>query len=360
MRKFIPLSLLLILLAAATSVCGNDTMPQVRLLASNPAPFVGEEIVLALEVRSAGRPGTIALRWPDLAPFAAVELPFPPPRRESEGTTTWLVQRAEKALIPLAPGTFTLTGAGVQRGGTFIPAPPTSVRARALPAAGRPANFAGAVGEVAMTLAAGGRGSREIILTLHGHAPLDAFPLPAPHLGPGERLVPLSDSVSGEAPGERVRTLRYLYLPGAGRNGELRFTLPTFQPQKQRYEIVAADIGSRRSHLFWVAAALLLFLAAATVWRWRRRLLRPRSLAEVLTRLCGRPIDGLSRLQITTALRQRGIAAPLIKELCHHWSAEDAKRFAPGVSPTRPQERGAAAGLARRLRKAVDKWPRIS
>lgn len=359
MGKSFPLFLLLILLATATSARGNDgDPPQVRLLATNPAPFVGEEFILALEVRSAGRPGAIAPRWPGLDPFAAVELPFPPPRRETDGTTTWLVQRAEQALIPLAPGTFTLSGAGVTTGTTFVPAAPINVRVRPLPVAGRPAGFAGAVGEVAMTLAAGGRGSREVILALHSHAPLDAFPLPTPHLDRTERLVLLSDTISGAAPGERQRTVRYLYLPGAERQGTLRFTLPLFHPHSEDYALLEAGIARRQSLLPWLAATLLL-LPTTALFIWRRRHPAPRSLPQVLTRLVGQPVSGLSRQQIATALQHRGIPPQLLDDLRQHWAAEDARRFAPGAATMPPEERETAAGLARRLRKAVDKWPRI-
>ncbi|HBT83609.1 MAG: hypothetical protein A2005_08945 [Desulfuromonadales bacterium GWC2_61_20] len=352
--------LFLLTLAAGASANDSDAIPpQARLLVSNPAPFVGEEFLLALEIRSAGRPGAIAPRWPGLDPFAAVELPFPPPRRETTGTTTWLVQRAEQALLPLAPGSFTLSGAGAESGGTFIAAPATTVRVRPLPAAGRPAGFAGAVGEAAMTLTAPGSGSREIVLTLRGPAPLDAFPLPVPHLGRAERLVPLSDSVSGAAPAERQRTLRYLYLPGGGRQGELRFTLPLFQPQEERYLLLEVGLIRRQSLYLWLSGGLFLF-TPVLLWLWRRRRHpAPRTLAEVLTRLVGPPVSGLSRQQIAAALQQRGIPPQLLDDLRRHWAVEDAERFAPGLATMPPEGRETATGLARRLRKAVDKWPRI-
>lgn len=360
MRKPIPLYLFLVLVWATTAN-GNDAAPQVRLLVSNPAPFVGEEFILALEVRTSGRPGAIIPRWPGLDPFAASDLAFPPPRRETSGTTTWLVQRGEKSLIPLAPGTFTLTGAGVQAGGAFAPAAPVNIRVRPLPAHGRPTDFAGAVGEVAMTLSADGSGSREVALTLRGHAPLNAFPRPVSHLGSGERLVPLGESFSGAAPGERQRTWRYLYLPGAGREGELHFTLAIFHPQKEGYAALTAGIGRSFTLLPWLTGGLLLLATAAFAcgW-WRGRHPLPRSLPEVLTRLVGQPASGLSRRQIERALRRRGVSSQLLSDLRHHWAAEDAARFAPGVSPSLTQQCEAAAGLARRLRKAVDKWPRIS
>ncbi|TFG85910.1 MAG: hypothetical protein E4H17_04610 [Gemmatimonadales bacterium] len=345
--------------AGAVEGRGDRTTPQVRLLVTNPAPFVGEEVILSLEVRSVGRPGAISVRWPGLDSFASVDLPYPPPRRESDGTTTWLVQRAEKALTALAPGASTLTGAGVQAGSTFVPATGLALRPRALPGDGRPPDFTGAVGAAAMELAAAGRGSREIVLTLRGHAPLDAFPLPVPHLGTNERLVPLSDSVSGQAPGERQRTLRYLYLPGAGEEGELRFSLPLFQPQQQRYTRLEASIGQDSRLPPWLAGVPLLLITL--LWLWlRRHRQRPRSLPGVLTWLVGQPVTGLSRRQLESLLAQQGLSPQLLAELRQHWLTEDAERFSPGADPTHLERHERAAGLVRQLRKAVDKRSRIS
>lgn len=365
MARLLPSLLLSLLLFTvlwpAAAVAAGEAPPEVRFLLSNSAPFVGEEVVLTLEVRYRQRPGgRMAVRWPRLDGCVVADLPPLPPRREEGADGALLVESARRLLRPLAAGRLSLAG-GIELHQTFLPAPPLALRVRSLPAGGRPAAFTGAVGAVALELRADGSGTREVGVTLRGNAPLDAFPLPEPRLGRKERLIALGETLSGEAGEVRQRRFRYLYLPGEGRRGRLAFTLAVFDPASQRYQLLEAEL-LREMRGRWDAAPVIAALGAVlvTLLLMLRRRRRPSSLAHLVARALGRPVRGLSRAQLLAGLREYGIPAAIIEDLVGVWEAEDRRRFAPRTLSAAPEDLFAMRRrVAIRLANHIDKYRRI-
>lgn len=339
----------LALLLPATS---SATEPEVRLLVSNPAPYVGEETLLTLELRYRGRlPGRPVVRWPNLHRFSVEDLPPLPPRREG----AQLVESARRLVRPLAAGAETLAGAVAVAGREFTAAPLT-VRVRALPRQGRPVGFAGAVGRAELSLRGAGSGTREVAVVLRGAAPLDAFPRPELVPGRGERLVFLGEDRTGSVGEVRERTFRYLYLPGADSRGQLSASLVALDPQTGAYRRLYAGLGERGHPTPW-RFAIAAGLVAATLGVWvlmRRR----RSLDHHLERLLERPTAGLCRERILADLTRKEVSRTARHALQRLWECEDLDRF--GDRPAGPSElaklRREAAAL---LRNAVDKSGRI-
>lgn len=326
---------------------------EARLLVSNPAPWAGEEVILTLELRSAERPvQPLEPVWPAWDGGTLRELPLAPPYRD--GNT--LVQPVRRALRPLDPGTLVVAGAGVRAGPLQAAAEPLRLRVRPLPEAGRPADFGGAVGDCRMHLAADGHGTREIVLSLAGTAPLADFPLPQARLGAGERLLLVADLSSGEPPGERQRLLRYLYLPGEGQRGSLSFVLPIFDPHTGSYREMHATVAAGPPGAWLFALPLLAVLAGASTWAWQRR--RCRSFEGEIARLLDLNPAVTPRRTLLATLQTRGVDAATCAELESYWRSIDAVRFAPS-EPAVPAPPPSSRRLARRLRKAIDKTRRI-
>lgn len=303
--------------------------PSVRLLVSNPAPYLGEEVVVTLEVRTSPRPpGPLVPIWPSLDSSATADLPTLPSRLEEEGRPV-LVQTVQRSLRPLHIGQLPLGNAGVSMAGETYRAPAIELRVLPLPERGRPEGFAGAIGRIRLRLEAAGRGNREIRLILSGNAALENFPVPHPELGAGERLIPLDDATVGDAPLERTRTLRYLYLPGGDHyRGRILFRLPVFDPLRRTYVVHQAGIDrlpawSRHGALALAGIALLYGLALF----YRKRM--PRTVEEALERIAGRPAHELCRAEIAELLRARGGDELLLAELDAYWQALDRKAYAP-------------------------------
>lgn len=317
----------LFLLATLAGIAAGADLPSVRLLLSNPAPYVGEEIVVTLEVRTNPRSqSAIVPIWPNLDSSASADLPTPPPRLE-EGHAV-LVQIMQRAIRPLRSGRLPLISTGVSIAGQTYQALPVELRVKSLPEGGRPEGFAGAIGQVTMQLQSDGQGSREIQLLLSGNASLETFPAPVAVLGAGERLIPLDDATVGEAPQERTRTLRYLYLPG-GNRGRLVFRLPIFDPIDHRYVVLKAGIRHVPTwfvHSAWLLATLVFLY---TLIRYYRQSRTPRSVDEALERIIGRPPQHLCREEIVQSLYDHGADQHLLIDLAAHWRARDALNFAP-------------------------------
>lgn len=339
MRPFISIIVLFFMTISSAGVASADNLPAVRLLLSNPAPYVGEEVVVTLEVRTAPRPqSAIVPIWPNLDSSASAELPTPPPRLE-EGQAV-LVQIMQRAIRPLRSGRLPLISAGVSIAGHTYHAEPVELRVLPLPERGRPEGFAGAIGQVTMLLEAPGRGSREIHLLLSGHAALETFPPPQADPGAGERLILLDDATVGMAPQERTRTLRYLYLPGSNDRGRLVFRLPVFDPLAHDYVLLKAGINHvptwllRSTYLF--SALLLLYLLVRTYRKSRT----PRTVEEALERIIGRSPEQLCRDEIVEILRRRGADAHVLLDLAAYWQSSDSQRFAPDAlrPPGEPSE----------------------
>jgi hypothetical protein len=350
--RLLPFTLLLLVLCVSGAGAAAEPLLRVRLLLSNPAPYVGEEVVQTLEVRYRQHPGgRLTLSWPQPDGCLVEELPPLPPRREETAEGSELVEVARRRLRPIAPGRIALPGAVVVQG-RLLAAAPQQLRVRPLPAAGRPREFAGAVGSAALELRAAGEGTREVTLTLRGDAPLDAFPAPLAATGRGERLIPVGEELHGDAGGERQRVWRYLYLPGDGRRGHLAFSLALFDPATGRYRELRAALPGESGP--WPAAGGVLgvlLLAALALLRAHRR--RRRCLARELERALGRPAAGLGRDDILAALRRRRCEEALLARLDRFWQAQDLARFGPAPASLQaplPEDEGAlATALAQSL-----------
>lgn len=339
MRRILPVFIWLFIICFSTNVAAADDLPAVRLLLSNPAPYVGEEVIVTLEVRTAPRPqSAITPIWPNLDSSASVELPTPPSRLE-EGQAV-LVQIMQRAIRPLRSGRLPLISIGVSIAGQTYHAHPVELRVQPLPERGRPEDFAGAIGHVTMQLLGGeGRGSREIQLRLSGHAALETFPAPQAELGSDERLILLDDATVGTAPQERTRTLRYLYLPGGNDRGRLVFRLPVFDPLAQEYVILKTGIDHvptwlvHSAYIFSTVCFLLILI------RNYRKSRTPRTVEEALERIIGRPPSQLCRDEIVAILQRHGADAHVLLDLAAYWQSSDSQRFAPdALRPGEPSE----------------------
>ena len=328
-----PLHFIIFLLCLTLSSAGPsaaDNLPAVRLLLSNPAPYVGEEVIVTLEVRTAPRPQSAIIPiWPNFDSSASAELLTPPPRLEENQAV--LVQIMQRAVRPLRSGRLPLSSAGVSIAGRTYHAQPVELRVLSLPERGRPDSFAGAIGQVAMQLQAEGRGSREIQLVLSGQAALETFPAPQVEVGVNERLILLHDATVGTAPQERTRTLRYLYLPGGNDRGRLVFRLPVFDPLAHKYVVLNAGIEHLPTWLVHSTFLLFTLLVLYLLVRSYRKSRTPRTVEEALERIIGRPSTQLCRDEIVEILRQRGADRQILANLAAHWQSHDAQRFAPDV-----------------------------
>lgn len=361
MQKILYLVICLLLSGSTSGVVFADNLPAVRLLLSNPAPYVGEEIVVTLEVRTHPRPQSAIIPiWPNLDSSASADLPTPPPRLE-EGQAV-LVQIMQRAIRPLRSGSLPLISAGVSIAGKTYHAQPVELRVQTLPERGRPDDYAGAIGQVIMQLESEGRGSREILLKLSGNASLESFPTPRAELGNGERLILLDDTtVSTSVAQERMRTLRYLYLPGGNDRGQLTFRLPVFDPYRHQY--VVHKTGVRQLPLWLVRTAYLAaaILLLAFLIRNYRKSRTPRTVDEALERIVGRPPQQLCRDEIVQILQQRGADLHLLADLSAHWQALDRQNFAPvtlriAESPTEGEKRDGRLLLQLIRMKSFWRW----
>jgi hypothetical protein len=318
----------LILFVSSIGFAAAADLPAVRLLLSNPAPYVGEEVVVTLEVRTTPRPqSAIVPLWPNLDSSASADLPTPPPRLEEDHAV--LVQIMQRSIRPLRSGRLPLISVGVSIAGHTYHAQPVELRVLPLPERGRLDGFAGAIGQVTMQLQSQGRGSREIQLLLSGNAALETFPPPRAELGSDERLILLDDATVGTAPQERTRTLRYLYLPGGNDRGRLVFRLPVFDPLAHKYVVHKAGIRHTPLWLMRSAYLLVVFLLLSFTIRSYRKSRTPRTVEEALERIIGRPPTQLCRDEIVKILQRHGADSHVLLDLAAYWQTSDAQRFAP-------------------------------
>ncbi|TYO98278.1 hypothetical protein EDC39_10773 [Geothermobacter ehrlichii] len=331
--RLLPLLMLLAAQPAAAAI-------QARLLASNPAPYVGEAVLLTLEIR---RPGQVAapLRplWPPLTDLLLVEeLPGQVHRLDTASDT--VIEHLRRVVRPLRAGQIPLEGAGVVQNGRRIAARGVTLHVRALPQKGRPQQFAGAVGRLAYATRTD-PATGTLLLELSGDT--DLRQLPGPVAGDGITALPLlASDQDGHWPTWR-RTLRY-HLPA---NGEVRLRLAWFDPADGRYH-TSSDRRSRRSWLIWAGLAALAAFPVWLVCRWRKVITLDRYLR---TGLAGLPYDTRLRL-----LCRAGVAAHLLEELARHWRQADL-RFAADTSPGagRRQRSDIPAQLLWKMAAGIDK-----
>lgn len=319
---------LLVSIGGSPTVARANKLPAVRLLISNPAPYVGEEVIVTLEIRTSPRPQSpITPIWPNLDSCASADLPTPPSRLE-EGQAV-LVQIMQRAIRPLRSGRLPLISVGVSIGGQTYHASPVELRVQPLPESGRPEGFAGAIGRITMQLQGEGRGSREIQLQLSGDAALETFPAPQAELGADERLILLDDATVGTAPEERARTLRYLYLPGGNDRGRVVFHLPLFDPIAHDYKVLDAGIEHVPTWMVHGAYCIVIILGLYLLLRAYRRSRTPRTVEEAIERVIGRRLQQLCREEILDHLQKRGADPHLLKSLLRHWQSYDMRRYPP-------------------------------
>ncbi|MGE0479797.1 MAG: BatD family protein [Phycisphaerae bacterium] len=237
--------------------------------------FVGQRVNLTLNVwvRPASH-GTYVLNAQDMYSFFDDRTgwgPFTPPQRYSErkralpdgGESTYYVYVTTTDYVPSKPGPLALDNVAV---GFSYPTrftrdvfgelraaavrrlrtEPTAdeVQVLALPSAGRPANFTGAVGTFSIRTSTRSRSVRvgdpvELLIEIDGDGPLDT--LPAPDLAADERLtaafrVP-AEQLAGEVQGGRKR-FRQVIRPLRASVAEIPpIEYPYFDPAAEQYAV---------------------------------------------------------------------------------------------------------------------------
>jgi len=348
-RLLLRISLLFFLLPLPAS---GETIPEVRLLVSNPAPFAGEEIVLTIELRHDGRlRRSPSILWPPLDDFIAGDVLQALPRREKREGGDILIESLRRSLRPLSVGRYSLEG-GVSLGDLTISASPMLLRVRPLPKMGCPEIFDGVVGTAHLELDAAGEGTRQISVILTGNAPFDAFSPPRIEVAKGERVVFLDDRFTGKGDARR-RVRRYLYFPGERNAGELKVTYAFYDPHIQRYVLLEKGIVPPRQSpgnilvllplVFLVLCFLLLKLKKKDV-----------TLDVRLAFLLGRSARGLTSEKIRKGLLENGVDISTVQEMEALLKREDCSKFSPllpspEISPSEREK------FSARLGKFIDK-----
>jgi len=347
--------LLLSLGAIPAPATAATESPRVRLLAANPLPYLGEELILTLEFRYRQRPpGNLEVVWPALDRFAVEELPPVRPRRHAvTGEAPEIIESQRLLLRPLTAGPVQLHGGGVRLAdGLLLPAASLALRVRPLPGAGRPPGFRNPPGAVDLALEAAGSGLREITLSLRGNAWLQGFAVPTATPPRGGRLIPLGEEMAGVPGGARSRAFRYLYDPGADPRAMPSVALAIFDPGTGQYRQLHAGRQESGGAFPVIPCVLILLVVFALA---RHQLRRRRSLATLVRQLLGRSPQGLTRAEVSRELTARG-AAPATVELWEAWRrAEDEERFAPSPRDNKARRLELHSRLRRALANDIDK-----
>jgi len=332
-----------------------------RLLVSNPAPFVGEQIELTLEIRYRSHPGGRAvLTWPgfDQAITSDAGTARSNRYRADNGE---IVETLQRSLRPLQTGMMTLDHARLSFGAKTIPVAGIRLNVRPLPLQEQPAGFSGLVGHYRLHLDAAGSGTREIVISVFDDQPLGARPEPLLQTGNGETLVLLGFEQRQADGLEREHRWHYLYLPKTDTDpGQLAINLPVFNPTTGLYQRLQADLSSPPTSgagndslwpLLLLISLLILPLPALLVWRRR-----PLPVETCLQKLLGQSAAGLCRQTILDRLADR-LDAKTRDALTRYWRQNDEARFMPTpavVTTVKPP-----AELCHLLRKLIDKKPTI-
>lgn len=266
MRRII-LSICLCWILPATAMAGDDSV-NVRLLTSNLRPFVGESLVITMEIiRPERLSQPLSPIWPKMNGLVFEESLPSVARRLSVAGETRIVESLRRVVRPLRPGKLSLQEAAVSIGGTHSRAPELRLMVAPLPTHDVPDTFSGAVGAIDVHLESAGSGRRQVSLRLNGRADLNNLPSPLT-TGHGDRLILLEDENQGQWP-ERKRLLRYLFLPADNGSGELAVKLSWFDPQTKSY--LRYDDTKRSSAFGFLLRAILLLLSlTCSLWLfWR-------------------------------------------------------------------------------------------
>ena len=346
--------LLLSLLCAAQTGAAGEAAITARLLVSNPAPYLGEEIDLLLEITYNRHPGgRTRFSWPNLDNFVAAD-PGDIRSQLYRDSQNRLVETVSRRVRPIKSGEITLRLALVSTASLNIRPAPLTLRVRPLPVTNRPDRFSNHVGHYRLKLETDGSGGREIRLHIFDSNQL--APLPSVIASPqsAERLIRLDTVTRPTRDGGREHIFRYAYTPGRFTTDELRFFLPVFDPERQSYlEIETKPAVSRTA---WplipllLSGAILVMIGRYRLWRKRH----PRTITGCIDQLCQRPAAGLCRNQIELLLH-RYLDQEDKEALLQQWQKEDALRFSPMQPPALSDLRFTAKSLRRQLWKSIDK-----
>ena len=329
-----------------------------------PEGFPGQQLVWRLEILR--RPYVTGVEWlepPSFPGFRAEWLPGQPElggvRRDG---VEYIARVEERALFPERSGELVIAGAGLRCARSLGPpllasAAATRVRVMPFPEEGRPPEFGGLVGALAMEVAARPRrlslgGSTRLEVTLRGDgnlwdardplagapglAAVELFPArPRLELGPGTRL-----SVR--------RQFAYQVVPN--REGRIEIPalrVPYFDPEQRRYQVATSpaltlEVGPRapargastrpsrtadprttpRGRGWWALGALA--AGGLLAWSWRLRALRSRGAARLAELGASDDAAQLARaLRLALEPRLAGACSAPVEEL----------RAAPGADP---------------------------
>lgn len=244
----------------APSAGGTGDEVLLRLSLDHSTAFVGQQVTAGLSVCYRVHLDDIRPREPDLTGLTVFKLPPRQAHTEMIGGTQYTVEQLRYALFAGDAGMHRIGAPSAEYLTSFWDPPrtvqgkPTTLRVLPLPAAGRPAGFAGLVGRFsvraqadrrqakageAVTIQAtvGGRGNLHEIT-----APALQVPSDARQYKSGENVEnapqPQGDSfvMGGEA------RFEYVVIPGSA--GELRIPpieVPYFDPGAERYRIARSD-----------------------------------------------------------------------------------------------------------------------
>ena len=329
-----------------------------QLLVSNPAPYIGEEVDLLLEVTYNSHPGgRTSFSWPNLDNFISTDLTTIHSRRGRDEHNR-LVETMVRRIKPLTNGTLLLRGSFVVIGNQRVELQPITLRVQPLPITGQPENFQDNIGTYQLNLAASGTGPREISLHIYDSNLLSTVPNVQQWLNSEEQLIPI-DVTTRTARIGREHILRYFYETDAEEKEDLRFTLTVYDPLQHRYLEVETGPATKSASvsIFVIILSVFVFVAGGLVFRHLRRY--PRTVAGCLQRVCRRTVQGLSREQIQ-ALIQPHLNRDELEVLRLFWHLEDEDRFNLNSSTGKINSRLATKSLRKSLWKAIDKQQNIT
>lgn len=317
MKGLLGISIFLLL----CSIPSYGSQLQARLLVSDSAPYVGEEITLTLEVDRPKQTGRLQPEWPPFKGFQVSEPWSTGTRTLETSEDRHRIEYRLRMIRPLTAGSFTIsvgikTADGTRHAEAHIP-----LTVLPLPNFGKPPGFQGAVGRPEMVLNDSGEGRRVVELILLGNIDLAAFPLPQPVLRGDSTLGLLTDHTEGRFPAEQTRRLQYFYDPRGITSGP-GFRLPIFDPDAGSYEVVTVGLTSQSGRFDTSGIALLSTILLLTVFAIARRINHRRSVARYTD-----PGHYPSRTERKRHLEEEGVSNETLLQLELLWHRFDVDRF---------------------------------
>ena len=234
---------------------------------------------------------------------------------------------------------------------------PITLRVRPLPISGAPENDHEHIGTYQLSLAAQGTGSREISLHIYDSNLLSTVPIVQQWPDAGGQLIPIDVTTRAAGRG-REHILRYFYVTAAEEKGDLRFTLPVYDPLQHRYLEVETGPATKSASvsIFVIFFSGLVFVAGGLAFRHLRR--HPRTVSGCLQHVCRRPVQGLSREKVQALLHPH-LNRDELEVLRLYWQFEDKARFNLNSSTGKISSGLATRSLRKSLWKAIDKQQNI-